>query len=284
MRIVDRLRFYWMVAADDMINRAQVDYEWFRSVVATLEPYVGSVKGKTILDVGCGRRYSLTLLLHNFGNKVVGADPRYIGINTPFIVRWWKALRADGLEAFGRAVIFTMAMKNRTYYGALRKLCDFPLDTDGIEIEHTDLTRLPFPDETFDIAVSVDFFEHMTNVSETVSELKRVMKAGGVIYIHIHIFTGLSGGHQHDWEDTRKIPPWDHLRQEKHKPPIYLNRLRKDELLSILKANFGILEVKDYIREQARELLTDEIRAELSEYSEEELILRGPSIVAQKAK
>jgi SAM-dependent methyltransferase len=284
MRVIDRLRFYWGVMSDDMVNCAQVDYEWFRSIIATLEPYVGSVKGKTILDVGCGRRYPLALLLHNFGNKVVGVDPRYIGINTPCIVRWWKALRADGLEAFGRAVIYTIAMKNRTYYSTLRRLCDFPLNTDGIEIEHTNLAHLPFPDETFDIMVSVDFFEHMPNVSETISELKRVMKSGGVIYIHIHIFSGLSGGHQHDWEDPRKIPPWDHLRQRKHKVPIYLNKLRKGELLSILGANFEILEVKDYIIEQARELLTNEIRAELSEYSEEELLLRGSSILARKAR
>ena len=91
MSALDRLGFYWGVLIDDMVKRAENDYQWFKRVVSTLEPYLGGIKGKTILDAGCGRHYPLTLLLHGLGNKVVGIDLVYVGINTPFIMRWWRA-------------------------------------------------------------------------------------------------------------------------------------------------------------------------------------------------
>lgn len=279
---LDRLRFYRASLAHDVVKQAENDYEWFRRIVATLEPYLGDLKGKTILDVGCGRRYPLTLLLHSFGNKVVGIDLAYVGINTPSIVRWWRALRADGLEALARSFSYTILMKDRAYYKTVRRICDFPLTTRGIEIRRMNVEHLAFSDETFDIVVSVAVFEHVANVPKAASELKRVMKKGGVIYITIHVFTSLSGGHHPDWTDPCKVPPWDHLRQKRYPVPVYLNKLRKHEFLSIFGKEFEILEVLEPSTGVGKDLLTPEIRAELLDYSEEELLKGGIAIVAKK--
>lgn len=45
--------------------------------------------------------------------------------------------------------------------------------------------RLPFDDATFDVVFSDQVFEHAQNFSETLAEMKRVMKPGGV---SLHIF------------------------------------------------------------------------------------------------
>ena len=54
------------------------------------------------------------------------------------------------------------------------------VDTPGLSRSHEgSATRLPFPDASFDAVLSFDLFEHIARVDRHVSEVHRVLKAGG---------------------------------------------------------------------------------------------------------
>ncbi|GAI27764.1 unnamed protein product, partial [marine sediment metagenome] len=69
------------ILSRDMTEFAKEQYQEFRKMLDTLTPYTAEVRGKRILDIGCGRLYPYTLLLHNLGNTVTGIDIVYTGIN-----------------------------------------------------------------------------------------------------------------------------------------------------------------------------------------------------------
>ncbi len=140
-----------------------------------------------------------------------------------------------------------------------------------------DAERMDFSDEFFDVIVSQATFEHLKNVPQVVSEIARVLKKGGVLYTSICLFPSLSGGHQPDYRKH----PWAHLRGKQGPTTFYLNRQRKRDYMNIIGGGLEIVDVKDNPRE-GEELLTPEIRAELSDYSEEDLLVPMTAIIARK--
>ena len=54
---------------------------------------------------------------------------------------------------------------------------------DKMEFHLCDARSLPFPDNYFDVAVSMETIEHFTEQEKFLGELKRVVKRGGVIMI-----------------------------------------------------------------------------------------------------
>ena len=64
--------------------------------------------------------------------------------------------------------------------------------------------------------------------------------------------------------------------------PVNLNKMRMHEYLSLFQQKFKILELLRVEEEKARGLLNSEIRDELSDYTEEELLTEYIIIVAQK--
>jgi len=67
-------------------------------------------------------------------------------------------------------------------------------------------------------------------------------------------------------------PPWAHLRGKAHPVPVFLNRLRREQYLSIFKQQLDVLRVLEIGKGTGWDLLMPEIRSELQEYSEEELL------------
>jgi len=279
---LNRLRYYQSRLTDDMKERARSDYNKFQDLLSTLTPHVGTIKGRTILDVGCGRRYPLSLLLGSFGNTVTGIDKVYIGLGDPLLERYIRDWRCNGVESLMRSLSYALLLKVRAYYRELETLCDFPLTTGNIKIAQMSAESMALPDEGFDIAVSGAVFEHIADVPRAVAELARVVRRGGYVHVHIHLFSALSGGHHPDYLNPGRVPPWDHLRERKHVVPYYLNGLREGEYIASFRDKFDIIEVVDVGKGEGRDLLTPEIRAELADYSEEELLKRGITIVGQR--
>ncbi|MFQ6538972.1 class I SAM-dependent methyltransferase [Aphanothece stagnina] len=48
-------------------------------------------------------------------------------------------------------------------------------------VEHQDLAALTYPDESFDICITNDVFEHLPNLSASIAELRRVLTPRGVL-------------------------------------------------------------------------------------------------------
>lgn len=55
--------------------------------------------------------------------------------------------------------------------------------TNNIEFVVGSAMDIPFPDSTFDVVSAFEVFEHLTDWRKFLSEIKRVLKPGGVVYI-----------------------------------------------------------------------------------------------------
>lgn len=147
--------------------------------------------------------------------------------------------------------------------------------------------RLPLPEARFDLVTSIAAFEHFLDVPAVIAELSRVVRPGGMIWLCVHLFTSLSGGHNLSFAQipTHTLPagvePWDHLRRRALPFHVPLNEWRLGQYLDTIGRHFEIVKHYCAIRE-GQHLLTPELAAELAEYSRDELTSRDYVIVARK--
>lgn len=131
------------------------------------------LKGKKILEIGCGRGDLLKEIARVY-------RPQYIiGIDNDF--GFWDT---------------------------------GPGKRDNWEMAEGDATRLDFPDNFFDVALSVGTLEHLKQLKDFFSEIRRVLKPGGKFFTEFSpIWTSVIGHHYNFWieKDVGIIPPWGHL-------------------------------------------------------------------------
>jgi len=73
-----------------------------------------------------------------------------------------------------------------------------------IPIEYQDMENLTYPDEMFDVVHCVNALDHTKDVRKALSEMKRVCKKGGVVYLrHSHNQKDFLHG-EHYWNVTEK--------------------------------------------------------------------------------
>jgi SAM-dependent methyltransferase len=276
-----KIIYYLAILFQNMAEQATHDYSVFHFIRESLYPYIGECRNKTILDIGCGRRYANTLLFAAYGNDVTGIDLEYVGYKKPFWLRYWYELKINGFQSFGRALTQDLFGQRQKYYRKLSILCGKSFDNISLDVKRMSVENMKFSDEYFDTVISNACFEHVADVSKAVKEIQRTLKKGGVAYIDIHLFTSPSGGH-HSNQALKNIPPWDHLRGNSYQAPVFLNKLRKADYLRLFSSRLEILKTIDVPEKSAEQLLTPEIRLELAEYNKDELLTRGLIIIARK--
>lgn len=267
---------------------AQENWDFFQKFLGYMQTRGAQVKGKRVLDVGCGKGHWLTLLLHSYGADVSGMDTEYIkpGMSLSKYVGIW---RINGPERMAKTLFWDIIYR-RDYYRALNAVSSFPLNHEGLDLRLLVLPTYPYKDDEFDLVVSHEVFEHIEDMDNALAELKRVIKPGGLTYIYIHLYTSLSGGHSIAWKypdenPSDTVPPWDHLRQNLYPViPSWINRWREHQYREAFDAaGFEVVDWFTYATE-GEALLTPEIRAELADYAEEELLKKGFVIVARNPK
>ena len=265
--------------------QARHDYKIFTEFLRQAEPYSGDIKGKRVLDLGCGARFPFTLLLQNLGIHVTGIDFNGLkhGLGLQKYRRIWQTSGAQG-------VILRLIQdihSNRIYYRELSGLAGHPLSVHGLDLRETDAGHTAFSMEEFDLVVSNAVFEHLQDVDMVLVEMERIMKKGAIAYVAIHLFTSLTGGHNILWSnpDTQEVgtgvPTWDHLRERRYPVEPSLNRWREDEYKKSFLKHFEILEWYTQYWEPEN-YLTPEIASELRGYHREELLKRGIIVIARK--
>ena len=139
-----------------------------------------------------------------------------------------------------------------------------------------DVSMLPFRGESFDLVTSVAAFEHFLNVPAVLSETHRVLRPGGILWVLVHLFSSLSGGHNVSLSQVplRNIPPgiepWDHLRKRRLQFHVPLNEWRLNEYLAEFCKKLEVIKHYCAMRE-GEHLLTPEIEEDLSDYSRDDL-------------
>jgi SAM-dependent methyltransferase len=238
----------------------------------------GPLAGRRVLDVGCGKSYWLSLLLASSGAEAVGVDTELVESRRG-ISKYRHLLKSNGVERTLRTAVWDLLFA-RGYYHELERCIGARLPHEQVELHVYDGMHLPLPDASIDLVVSHEVFEHISDVPAVLAELARVLRPDGQIYIYIHNFTSLSGGHHIAWKhpDTRPskiVAPWDHLRSRVHTDiPSWLNGLREHEYRAMFEELFEIEEWRE-TAEEGRGLLTDEIRSELVQFNERELLTKG---------
>jgi ubiquinone/menaquinone biosynthesis C-methylase UbiE len=245
-------------------HRLQMERNIDQQRQSDLQPYLDTSRPLKILDLANGQVRPQYLILKAAGHKVVGIDL----INRP--ASTW----ADRAYTVARQM-FAWKMGVRRDRSALQTLVG------------GDVRYLPFPDDYFELITSVAAFEHFLDVPRVVAEMARVLRPGGLVWVGIHPFTAISGGHNVTATEfpLRHLPAgidaWDHLRQRKLPFHVPLNEWRIAQYVDAFAQSLEIL--KHYcVRREGEELLTPEIEAELSAYSRDELTCLGYIIVARK--
>lgn len=238
----------------------------------------GPLKALRVLDVGCGKTYWLSLLLAADGARAIGVDTEVVAAQ-PSLAKYREIRKRNGVDRMLRTAAWDLLFA-RGYYGELESQLGKPLPHKAVELKSYDGVHLPLADNSVDLVVSHEVFEHVADVRAVLAEIARVLKPDGRIYIYIHNFTSLSGGHHIAWkhpdtQPSRVVAPWDHLRARRHCDiPSWLNGLREADYRKLFAHYFEIEEWR-HTATEGRPLLSDEIRRELADYSESELLTKG---------
>lgn len=287
MGLLARINMYLSLARYSRAHNrdfAREHYSFFRDMLERLRPYIGDLRGRRVLDPGCGKSLWLTLLLHGYGARVTGIDSEFVS-GERRLRKYLDIARINGVDRAVRTLGWDLIYA-APYYRELERLCPFPLRFEGIDVRQMGSTELAFPTAEFDVVVSHEVFEHLGDVPGTVRALRRVMKPDAVTYIYVHNYTSLSGGHHVEWkypdaEPSSTVPPWDHLRANLFPQiPSWINRLREADYRRAFADAFDILEWLPTATEGLA-LLTPAIRAEMKDYSDAELLTKGFVIVAR---
>jgi ubiquinone/menaquinone biosynthesis C-methylase UbiE len=259
----DYLRYTWQ-----MLNGIRTDAERGISErrARDLAPYLDLARPLRVLDVANGRLRPQYTILRSAGHEVYGVD----FVNRP------QPSRIDTAYQLARHLYTWKLGLAHSYADSATLIC-------------SDVGRLPFPDNSFDLATSAAAFEHFLDVPAVVAELHRVLRPGGMAWISIHLFASPTGGHNLSFTEfpLRSVPEgvdaWDHLRKRRLPFTVPLNEWRAKQYIETFGRHFQVIEHYCAMRE-GEHLLTPEIEAELVDYSRDELTSAAYIIVARKAQ
>jgi hypothetical protein len=119
----------------------------------------------------------------------------------------------------------------------------------------------------------------MWSLERLVPKMAIWLRPGGLALIRPNIYTGIIGGHAIEWERRLlrgdslpcRTAPWGHLRGDAHQPNTFLNRLTRRDYRAPFERHFEILGERVKFPRLGHELLVGETRAELAEWSDDEL-------------
>lgn len=197
------------------------------------------VEGCDVLEVGSGQRSAFRYLL--------GARNNYIGIDiepapSGNVVKDFRDdIRDRGFSRAAKNAIKNATGLSRKYDKTMRNMIGVTeVDT---EFRVMDAENMEFADNSFDVVVSHNVFEHLPDPVAVMREVARVLKPGGVAHIHTHLYTSDSGAHDPRIYagDRKGYPYWAHLRPETEhmvKPNCYVNKVRLGDYLSGFKSTW----------------------------------------------
>lgn len=282
-----RLKLYWsMIRYANAHNRdfAREHWDFFDTLRRRLAERDIALPGLRVLEVGCGKSFWLTLLLHAHGAQVTGIDTEELDPRRS-LSKYWSLLRRNGAERAARTLMWDVVYA-RPYYRELEQAAGCRLRGLRPDLRTGELRTLNLPEHSFDLVVSHEVFEHIADVDGAAAEVRRVLKPDGFGYLYVHSFPSLSGGHHIAWkypdtEPSTTVPPWDHLRERRHPEiPSWLNGWRERDYRAAFERHFLVRDWL-YTRREGESLLTPEIRAELADYSEHELLTKGFIAIVQ---
>lgn len=246
----------------------------------------GSVATFRALEVGCGSHYPYVLLFHSAGVHVAGIDVLPLVRRDLRAAKYLSDLRSRGavkaLRRLASDILFHVA-----FYRRLGRDAGLPIRHAGTPLVRMDATRCGFATGSFDLVYSSACFEHLPDVDGTLAEIDRVLKPGGTAEIEVHLFAGMTGGHEPELYNHCAPPPgfplWGHLSDPAWQPSLYLNRWRDRQFADAFAARFDLVD-RMVTSRHGEQYLTPDIEARLKpHYSREELTTESVLYVLRKS-
>lgn len=249
----------------------------------TYERYTGRPFNEArVLEVGYGARPGYVIALASMGVDVHGIDLdapllRFSAVHLMRIFRQNGAERA--LKSAARSLLF-----DRQTWASLRVALEqrgYSMNIDPSRFLVGDAAAYDYGSSPFDFVYSENVFEHIPpeGLENLVARLARQLSPQGLALITPDIYTGISGGHLPEWyghtlekQIVRKSEPWEHLRKQRFTANTYLNRLPRSAYRELFSRFFEIQDERDLEPDLGRRWLTPEIKAELANWSEEDLL------------
>ena len=250
---------------------------------ALLREHAGqSLQDARVFEVGFGARPYRQMILQSMGVDTSAVDAEVPGLRgCP--AEFYAMFRRNGAEraakSFLRYVLFDRR-ERRALRSAIHKHGFSPrLDADKLIV--SDAGDLRIDPASFDLVFSEDVFEHIerATLERLVPRIAEWLRPGGLALIRPNIFTGIVGGHLIEWSRAamkgnrakRHSEPWEHLRKRRFAANTYLNEMTRADYRELFGGSFSIIDERVTQPDLGREHLTDDARAELAEWSEEEL-------------
>jgi hypothetical protein len=271
-------------------RKTPISFETLDETMAEYNTYLArhgrpGLEQARVLEIGFGARPFRLIWLYNNGVDVTGFD-----LDMPLLIG--SLIQIARKNGMGRAL--KSAVRYHLSDRAEWKSLAGAIETRGRKFR-IPAERLIAADASdpkawsklgpIDFVYSEDVFEHIPTDSlrRIVGYMADSLKPDGIALIRPMIFTGICGGHHLEWfphtmergsgnRPTQRVTePWEHLRKNRHRAGTYLNGLSRAEYVSLFLERFEILEQRVMRPGLGREYMTDEIRAELCSYSDDEL-------------
>ncbi len=164
-----------------------------------------------MLEIGVGQ-LPRQMAYYSINNRVIGIDldvsPRGFNIRD-----YWRLYQCNGIKR----LVKTLGRKITGFDMSFNRELARQLEQDKLSPCHVtqmDASNMVFQPNAFDVIYSFNVFEHLPDPEAVIVESLRVLKPGGCIFIHFHLYTCDSGCH-----DVRilsgnraDVPYWPHLR------------------------------------------------------------------------
>jgi hypothetical protein len=249
---------------------------------STYERYTGRhFASARAFEIGYGARpFQLIALIS------MGLDAQGIDLDMPMIrfnpLRIIEIARRNGVERALKTCARSLLFDRREKVKLGRALAQrgYSIKIDPSRFFVGDAATYNFGPEPLDLVYSTDVFEHipLDGLEILLARLAAQASSQSLLLITVNIFTGITGGHLTEWyrhvvdSDAPKLSePWEHLRKRRFAPNTYLNGLSRAAYRNLFSRRFEILD--EWVIDPAlgHRWLTPEVRAELSDWSEEEL-------------
>jgi len=278
---------WWDLFVDRLRRSDAVDtlFERFAEYDSYLKEYASTtLRDATILEIGFGARPYRLMALTSLGYDATGVDldqPTLHGTRRELTAIYKRNGFERALKTLVRSTLFD-ARERRALAKLLRQRGSELVIQDDRYIV-MDSTSSQFDDimrkQPVDLIVSEDVFEHIPTdaLGELVARMGSWLTPDGIALIRPNVFTGITGGHLVEWyppvddRRRRRSEPWEHLRKNRYVANTFLNKLTRADFRRLFSEHFDILEEHALIPDLGREYATPEVRAELREFSDEEL-------------
>jgi Methyltransferase domain len=241
-----------------------------------------SLRDARVFEVGFGARPYRQMILQSMGVDTSAVDAE-VPVLRGHPAEFYAMFRRNGAERAAKSLLRHVLFdrrERRVLRSAIRERGLSPrLDAEMLFV--SDAGDLQVAPASFDLVFSEDVFEHIerATLEHLVPRLAEWLRPSGLALIRPNIFTGIVGGHLIEWSRAamkgdrvqRNSEPWEHLRKRRFTANTYLNKMTRADYRELFGGSFSIIEERVAQPDLGREYLTADARAELSEWSEEEL-------------